>query len=67
MVTKVLAESSHPLKARALADKVLASGYETTSKSLTDLIWSSAGKMENVENVPGKGYRLKKSTGNGSK
>jgi hypothetical protein len=67
MVTKVLAKSPHPLKGRELAEKVLASGYETTSKSFTDIIWDSVGKMENVENVPGKGYRLKKSRGKGSK
>ena len=73
-MTKILAESPEPLPAGKLAEKVLASGYQTKSKNFTNVIWSGVGKMDNVENVPGKGYRLKKvktaapaSTGEGSK
>ena len=69
VVTKILAQSSQPLSARTLAEKVLATGYQTTSKNFTNVIWSGIGKMDNVENIPGKGYRLKKSkmAGSGSK
>ena len=60
VVTKILAESPEPIPAGQLAEKVLASGYQTKSKNFTDVIWVGVGKMDNVENVPGKGYRLKK-------
>jgi hypothetical protein len=63
LVTKILARSARPLSARALAEKVLASGYQTKSKDFTNLIWTGVGKMANVENVPGQGYRLKMGKG----
>ena len=43
-----------------LAEKVLASGYQTKSKDFTKVVSVGVWKMDNVENVPGKGYRLKK-------
>jgi DNA-binding protein H-NS len=60
IVVQILAKSSHPMAARDLAKKVLASGYQTKSKNFTDVIWAGVGKMNDVENVPGKGYRLRK-------
>jgi hypothetical protein len=60
VVTKILAGSSEPISGRELAEKVLASGYQTKSKNFLNVIWVGVGKMDNVENVPGKGYRLKK-------
>ena len=51
---------SEPIPGRELAEKVLASGYQTKSKDFLKVIWVGVGKMDNVENVPGKGYRLKK-------
>src|SRR5260370_180542 len=59
-VTKILAGSPEPIPGRELADKVLASGYQTKSKNFMNVIWVGVGKMANVENVLGKGYRLKK-------
>ena len=76
VVTKILAGSPEPLTVGKLAEKVLASGYQTKSKDFTNVIRVVIGKMGNVENVPGKGYRLKKrktaaaasnGTGKGSK
>jgi hypothetical protein len=67
IITKILAKSSHPVPVRTLAEEVLARGYRTQSKDFTHLIWTAAGRMANVENVPGKGYRLRKSKGKGSK
>ena len=76
VVTKILAGSPEPIPGRELAEKVLASGYQTKSKDFLNVIWVGVGKMDNVENVPGKGYRLKKGktaapaskgTGKGSK
>ena len=60
VVTRILAGSPEPIPAGKLAEKVLACGYQTKSKNFTDVIWSGVGKMDNVENVPGKGYRLKR-------
>jgi hypothetical protein len=60
VVTKILAGSPEPIPGRELAEKVLASGYQTKSKDFMKVIWVGVGKMANVENVPGKGYRLKK-------
>jgi hypothetical protein len=62
-VTQVLAKSARPLLARELADKVLESGYQTKSKDFTKVVWGAVGNMDTVENVPGKGYRLKKAKG----
>jgi hypothetical protein len=45
-----------------LAEKALASGYQTKSKDFTNVIWVGIGKIPNVENVAGQGYRLKRST-----
>ena len=60
VVTQVLAKVSEPISARVLAEKVLATGYKTKSKDFINVIWAGVGKMDNVENVPGKGYRLKR-------
>jgi hypothetical protein len=56
---QVLAKTSRPLSAQELADRVVANGYETKSKDLKNVIWVAAGKLENVENIKGEGYRLK--------
>src|SRR5262249_52391747 len=60
LITSLLARSSGPVRAIDLARLVLKAGYKTKSKSPVDLIWAAVGKMDNVENVRGKGYRLKK-------
>jgi hypothetical protein len=62
-VTKILARSGRPLSARALAEAVLASGYQTKSKDFPNVISACVGKMGSVEHVPGQGYRLKKAKG----
>lgn len=59
VVTKILAGLREPLSVQELADQVLASGYRTNSKNFKEVIWGGLSKMPNVENVPGKGYRLK--------
>jgi hypothetical protein len=60
ILTNLLAESQQPLKARELAARAEAQGYQTKSKDLTNVVWVMLGRMENVENLPGEGYRLKK-------
>ena len=56
----LLNKSKRPLLARELADLALAEGYPTKSKDFTTVVWVMLGKMENVENIPNQGYRLKK-------
>jgi hypothetical protein len=53
-VTRILAGSPEPIPAGKLAEKVLASGYQTKSKDFLNAIWVGVGKMDKVENVPGK-------------
>jgi hypothetical protein len=60
LLTELLAKSQRRLTARELAEQALAQGYTTTSKNFLDVIWVALGKMDNVDNIPGKGYRLKK-------
>jgi hypothetical protein len=43
-----------------LAEEALKAGYKTTSKRFVDTIWTMLGTMNNVENVKGQGYRLKR-------
>jgi len=60
VIAKILAESSEPIPGRELAARVLATGYQTQSKDFTNVIWVAVSKLDNVENIAGQGYRLKK-------
>ncbi|HKI37653.1 MAG TPA: hypothetical protein VKA46_37715 [Gemmataceae bacterium] len=60
VLTELLQKSRKPLAARDLAEQVLATGYQTKSKDFTDVVWTALGQLDNVENVKGKGWRLKK-------
>ncbi len=64
LLTRLLAKSDRPLKARELAERALAAGYETGSKDFMNVVWVALGKMD-VEKVPDQGYRLKKGTAKG--
>jgi hypothetical protein len=60
LIAKILGNSSEPVPARELGARVLATGYQTKSKDFTNVIWVAVAKMDNVENILGRGYRLKK-------
>jgi hypothetical protein len=60
VITKILSESAEPIPARQLGERVLATGYQTKSKDFTNVIWVAVAKLDNVENIAGRGYRLKK-------
>jgi hypothetical protein len=60
ILTQILQKSSKPLTGSELAARALAAGYRSTSKNFVDVVWVAAGNIDNVENVPGQGYRLKK-------
>jgi hypothetical protein len=59
LLNELLKKSRRPMAAKELAEQVLASGYKTKSTNFLDVIWTGLGQMDNVENVPGKGWRLK--------
>ena len=67
VLTHVLAKSSRPLSAQELVEGVTQSGYESKSKDLKNVIWTSLGKLATVERVAGQGYRLKKGKASGAK
>jgi hypothetical protein len=67
VLTHVLANSSKPLTAQELAESVMENGYESKSKDFINVIYSSLGKLPSIERVSGKGYRLKKGKGTGTK
>ena len=60
LLADLLRKSRGPLAARELAAQALAAGYQTRSKNFTDVVWTALGQMDDVENVPGQGWRLKK-------
>jgi hypothetical protein len=60
VLTSILKSSRKPLSGSELAQRALAAGYQTASTKFVDSVWSLLGQMDNVEHVPQKGYRLKK-------
>jgi uncharacterized protein YhaN len=60
IVTEILAKSTRPMGAAELAEQAKARGWVTKSKDPKNVLWVMLGKMEDVENVSGEGYRLKK-------
>jgi len=60
IITNLLAKSRRPMMARELAEQVLANGYQTKSKNFIDVVYVALGQMDNIANVAGKGYVLKK-------
>jgi hypothetical protein len=60
VLTELLQKARKPLAARELAEQVLATGYQTRSKDFTDVVWTALGQLDNVENVKGQGWRLKR-------
>jgi hypothetical protein len=59
-LTDVLRGSRQPLSGSELAERALAAGYQTESTKFVDSVWAMLGQMDNVEHLPQKGYRLKK-------
>jgi hypothetical protein len=60
ILTEVLKKKGTPLPGSQLAKEALKAGYKTTSKRFADSVWTMLGTMDNVENVKGQGYRLKR-------
>jgi hypothetical protein len=60
MITQVLKKSRQPLGSGQLAEKILATGYKTSSKDFAGVVSVALTKMPNLEKVPGRGFRIKK-------
>jgi hypothetical protein len=48
------------MRARELAEQAKAQGYHSTSKDFVQVVWVALANMDNVKNVPDRGYRLTK-------
>ena len=60
VLSKLLAKSRLPLNMHQLAEQAQAQGYPTKSKDFPTVVRLILRTMDNVANIPGKGYRLKK-------
>jgi len=60
LLERFLQKSAQPMTGSELAKEALQAGYRTTSKHFVDSVWTALGNMKNVENVKGRGYRLKR-------
>jgi hypothetical protein len=63
VLTKLLQESTLPKGTGELAQQALATGYRSDSEDFPKVVSVMLSRMENVVNVPGKGFRLKKGKG----
>ncbi len=62
VLTNLLKKSDKLLSGSELAERALAAGYRSNSPKFVDVVWAMLSKMDKVEHVPDKGYRLKKTT-----
>jgi hypothetical protein len=60
VLTTLLERSKGPLLVRDMARRALATGYRSASKDFENVVQVTVGRMDDLLNVPGKGYRLKK-------
>ena len=60
VLTTLLKKSTKLLSARELAAQALAGGYRTNSANFVKVVGTKLGEMDNVDYLPDKGYRLKK-------
>jgi hypothetical protein len=63
LLTTLLERTKGPLFVRDLAKRALASGYRSASKDFENVVQVTVARMDDLVNVPGKGYRLKKGKG----
>ena len=58
-IVNLLKRAKRPLKAKELAARVLAAGYQTASNDFANVVSTALKKMAEVQRVPGQGYVLK--------
>jgi len=61
VLTQLLRKSKRPLSGGELAEQAQKAGYRSASVDFANVVWVMLKKMENVEHLRDKGYRLKKS------
>jgi hypothetical protein len=61
VLLQILKRQKAPMTGSELAREAIKAGYQTTSKQFVEVVWKALGSMDNVENVNGQGYRLKRS------
>lgn len=59
VLEQVLAQAEKPLTARELADRVLATGFITSSTHFANVVQVTLSRMKEVASIPGEGYRIK--------
>ena len=52
VLTRILATSDKPLGGSELARRAQAAGYPTKSKDFASVVWTTLGKMDNIERSP---------------
>ena len=60
VLTTLLKKSTKLLSVSELAAQALAGGYRTNSANFAKVVGTMLGEMDNVDYLPDKGYRLKK-------
>ena len=60
VVTDILKQARKPLRTKELAERALASGYQTKSGNFSNAVQDLLKNMDNVQRVPNEGYRLKR-------
>jgi hypothetical protein len=60
VLTSLLRKSKRPLTGAELAEQAQAAGYRSNSRDFRQVVWVMLSRMDNIENVAGKGYRLKR-------
>ncbi len=62
MIVRVLEESSQPLRAKVIADRVLQAGYTTTSKNFANVIYKKLHRLKKQKPIVhlAGGYRLQR-------
>lgn len=63
VLTTLLERTKGPLLVRDMAKRALATGYRSASKDFENVVQVTVGRMDELVNVSGKGYRLKKGKG----
>ncbi|MBA4186971.1 MAG: hypothetical protein C0467_03030 [Planctomycetaceae bacterium] len=59
-IKKVLRAARGPLSGPAIADRIKAAGYKTSSVNFANIVKKHLGEMDEVTHVRGEGYKLKK-------
>jgi hypothetical protein len=60
ILARLVQKSQRPLSSGELARQATAAGFQTKSADFANVVGVTLSKMDNVERVPGQGYRLKK-------